>query len=835
MKLRLPELHYNLGHVLHQQGDLANAVLAYQQAIELDHSFAQAHHSLAVILDEQKQYQAAAHHYRQVLALQPNAVKAYNNLGCNLVQQEQVEQALQVYQQAIARQPNWAVLYNNFGRAIEVQDPTTAVAAFQRAIELDPDLRSAHYNLGQVWLQQRQYQAALECFQRLLLLEPAHAEAHTGCGIAWQALGDLERALPHFYQALSSQRAPLEAFCQWAGQLQATDELALARKACSQLLQRLLQVGAGSAPSLDAAQQQSISRSPAAPESQPPWHSLLPDLAQTYLHLGNLLMRYGGATQYRQAEYYYQQALQCQPQDLTLFLKLGECLGKQQRWNAALMTYHWALTIHPQTAALHQGLGWVLEQQQRWQEAISHYQKALELSKTAAYPDAEPPFQPDSQQGLSRVNSSVTSAIQSVWKTTSSWCRQNQHARYLALEPDQNHLLQPQAVTESASEAFSSMSADAALSSSSQPSCAGLNCRSCLKRIVNQFAPVHQGKGVHRCQANAALIEPMPYFVTAIPQGQAWMSPYETDWMVANSVAILTAEGDLLADLSREYPGQLPGCKNHASFHRLAQPQQTELEQIPGQVAVLSGLSGHNYFHWMVDVLPRLELLQRSGMRLADIDWFWVNQPQAAFQQETLRLLGIPAQKVLAGDSHPRIQAEQLIVPSFAGHLGWLEPWALAFLRRQFLPLAAAATNQPERIYISRSRANHRRVLNEAAILEHLQGLGFVAVELELLSLAEQISLFAQAKAIVAPHGGGLTNLIFCNPGTTVIECFAPSYIRHYYWVISQQLGLNHFFLEGEKFICQPIHQLMYPSPLMEDIWVDPAALNLALAQSGLQ
>jgi capsular polysaccharide biosynthesis protein len=237
----------------------------------------------------------------------------------------------------------------------------------------------------------------------------------------------------------------------------------------------------------------------------------------------------------------------------------------------------------------------------------------------------------------------------------------------------------------------------------------------------------------------------------------------------------------------------------------------------------------------MVDVLPRFELLRRGGIDLATIDWFWINDPQSSFQRETLRVLDIPAEKVLASDHHPHIQADQLIVPSFPGYLGWLEPWALAFLRQQFLPIVDPQVPRYERIYISRSKAHHRRLLNESAVLDCLKAHNFVCIELESLTLVEQVALFAHAKIIVAPHGGGLTNLLFCSPGTTVIEFFAPNYIRHYYWVISQQLGLHHYFVQGETLNCMPIQQLMYPSPLMEDIWIDLQTLNIVLSRLGLQ
>ncbi|OZH55086.1 hypothetical protein AFK68_06815 [Hydrocoleum sp. CS-953] len=94
------------------------------------------------------------------------------------------------------------------------------------------------------------------------------------------------------------------------------------------------------------------------------------------------------------------------------------------------------------------------------------------------------------------------------------------------------------------------------------------------------------------------------------------------------------------------------------------------------------------------------------------------------------------------------------------------------------------------------------------------------------MSLENQIATFAHAKIIVAPHGSGLTNIVFCNPGTKVIELFSPHYLRYYYWHISQLLGLEHYFLIGETFSCYPIRNIMYESSLVEDILVNLDSLN---------
>ena len=366
--------------------------------------------------------------------------------------------------------------------------------------------------------------------------------------------------------------------------------------------------------------------------------------------------------------------------------------------------------------------------------------------------------------------------------------------------------------------------------------CQGLDCQRCLRRIFRQFEPVHLGDGVYSCDRQGKTgVESPETFVTSLPNGRAWIVPQKNSWMICNAIAIIDSGDRLLPELSREYPGELPGCENqHSTQHRFLNLKPEELpplEKIDGTVAVLAGLSGNVYFHWMVDILPRIEILHRWGINLEEIDWFLVNSCQQPFQRETLKALGIPEYKIIESDRHPYIQAKQLIVPSFSGYLGWLSPQGLEFLRRVFLietshkvPKILASDRKkyyPERIYISRSQCSYRRIINEEQVINFLSGFGFVPVLLESMNFQEQINLFAHAKVIIAPHGSGLTNIIFCPPGTKVIELTSPNYIRHYYWAIGQQLNLEHYYLTGENFECHPIRQLMYQNPLTEDILVN--------------
>ena len=781
MSLNLHELHYNLGHVLHQQGDLAGAAHCYQQVLAIAPHYVNAHHSLGVVLDEQGQQIAAIHHYRQAIALNPSYIKAYNNLGCSLAKLDRLDEAIVIYRQAIALQPNWAILHNNLGQVLFEQNPAAAVTAYRRAIALQPDLMLAHCNLGRALQAQEQHEEAIASFQHAIELSDERGDApdlHTATiwsdgSLSWMALNQWNQGLEWLRRAIAPDAALVQAYCDWAIQSRESDELSQAQSNCAYFLQALLQAEA------DLRDNFSIQAS----------------LAKTYLHLGNTLTAYGGTAQYQQAEAFYQQALRLQPIPSELHrelcLKLAECLIKQERFNAALMVYQLVLSLNP--------------------------------------------HQPNDNYGPSPyVQLYSSDRPTGIVFTAQDWFSSSSRLgdRYIYISSPSPHL---------SSSPFSHLSPPPS-------SCAGLNCSPCLKRIFDRFNLTHLGNGIHTYNASAnasanvlanasaaSVSEAMPLFTTVIADGKAWAMPQQNSWKICNAIAILTPDYKLLADLSQDYPGKLPGCQNFdPASHRIFSAELAPLEKVSGKVAALAGLSGHNYFHWMVDILPRLDLIRQSGIEWEAIDKFWINNTIQPFQKQTLEALGIPLKKILVSDRHSFIQADSLIVPSFAGHLGWIEPWALEFLRREFLPIAASKSALPKRIYISRNPANHRRVLNETVVMQKLSPLGFVSVALEKLSFAEQVALFAQAEVIVAPHGGGLTNMLFCSPGTTIVELVSPSYIRHYYWVISDRLKLHHYLLAAPGVTCYPIRQLMYPSPLTEDIWVDLEALKMLLRRLDL-
>ena len=75
---------------------------------------------------------------------------------------------------------------------------------------------------------------------------------------------------------------------------------------------------------------------------------------------------------------------------------------------------------------------------------------------------------------------------------------------------------------------------------------------------------------------------------------------------------------------------------------------------------------------------------------------------------------------------------------------------------------------------------------------------GFTPIWLEEHDFATQVALFSSAEFIVAPHGAGLTNLIWCNSSAKVLEIFSPNYVNVCFWAIANQIEMEYFYLIGD-------------------------------------
>jgi capsular polysaccharide biosynthesis protein len=239
----------------------------------------------------------------------------------------------------------------------------------------------------------------------------------------------------------------------------------------------------------------------------------------------------------------------------------------------------------------------------------------------------------------------------------------------------------------------------------------------------------------------------------------------------------------------------LPSLQEHPTYKKRIGFKR---HRIRGDVYSLLAMWSTSYYHWFHDVLPRLEA---AFPHLPRGTRFLINQNPAHWQLDTLAAYGIQGEDLEIQPSDARTKIERLWFSTPAGQTGFGSQGLLkkvsSRLRSHF-----GTTTEERRcgLYVSRSKSRYRRVVNEGELLANLPADHFKRVHCEDFTIQEQVALFWNASWVLAPHGAGLTNIMFCRSGTGVGEVhYAETVYNDHYWMLAQQLGLRHSHLGAKK------------------------------------
>jgi capsular polysaccharide biosynthesis protein len=282
---------------------------------------------------------------------------------------------------------------------------------------------------------------------------------------------------------------------------------------------------------------------------------------------------------------------------------------------------------------------------------------------------------------------------------------------------------------------------------------------------------------------------------------------------------VIGPDDTLLADVSIEL-GRAPA--DHSIFWA---PTMRACRRVSGSVAVIAAVGCDSYYHWLFDVLPRLDLLSRAGVQA---DYYYVPD-HLPFQSEALDSLGIPKDRRVRPTARTHIRGDTLLVPSLPSWSSHVSPWSVDYLRERLG--VGSERGARRRLYVTRERARARHVVNEGEVQQVLLKHGFEIVRSETLSLRRQVELFGEAEAVVGPHGAGLSNLVFCPPGVKVVEFFAPTYVNLCYWVLCNHLEARYFYVLASG----PVPPVgCYPHRGTDDLTIPIDQLGAVLRQAGI-
>jgi capsular polysaccharide biosynthesis protein len=200
---------------------------------------------------------------------------------------------------------------------------------------------------------------------------------------------------------------------------------------------------------------------------------------------------------------------------------------------------------------------------------------------------------------------------------------------------------------------------------------------------------------------------------------------------------------------------------------------QRPIRRIEGRAAFVLG-PGHSIFgHWLVDFLPKLQVLTESGYDISRLSYL-VPKSTPSWGMELFGLVGIRQDQLIIFDHDSEVvEMEELLLPTFLHNGVRFAPIfreSVASLKRSILTGSESMSSiAKSKIYISRAKASQTRPFQNGSSAEAIaEDYGFAICHPEKLDIRDQIVLFASAACIIGEYGSAHHLSIFAPPGAVV-------------------------------------------------------------------
>ena len=235
---------------LYDKKDYGQAILYFEDAIELNPKEASAYFGYAQANDKMGCYKVALENYRKAVSLSPanleyntalsmfmtnhkmqeakdaaeNGIKeeiasnvnadkieltstemtlTYENLvkdGDEAYKKQQYNEALDYYTKAVIYAPQDKITMLKIANIYKLTgNNTKALSFYDKLIAIDKDNPDAYFNKGLVLANQKNYDDAIKCFERVIQISPDYPYAYYSLGMSYEQKGDTGKALEYYY------------------------------------------------------------------------------------------------------------------------------------------------------------------------------------------------------------------------------------------------------------------------------------------------------------------------------------------------------------------------------------------------------------------------------------------------------------------------------------------------------------------------------------------------------------------------------------------------------------------------------------------------------------
>jgi superkiller protein 3 len=191
------ELLNSLGFALFQQGESREALAALEKALKVDPKHWKAHNNLALAAIDLGELEVAEAHYRESLAIAPQPA-IYNDLGFVLERQGLVDEAVALYRKALELDPESASAHYNLAASLARSGELSEAERHFRAALAHKRSAQTHTALALVLRQRGRVDEAIASLNEAIEADPEYPAAYDQLGTILAEQGKLEEAAHHF-------------------------------------------------------------------------------------------------------------------------------------------------------------------------------------------------------------------------------------------------------------------------------------------------------------------------------------------------------------------------------------------------------------------------------------------------------------------------------------------------------------------------------------------------------------------------------------------------------------------------------------------------------------
>jgi len=172
---------YSLGLVHQALGNRWKAAAQFRASTQLDPTYPEPFKALGDLFMSapRRLYDQAVEAYQKALELRPFYAEAYVGLGDARAAKGEVDGAVAAYQRALLYNPANPKVHLSLGKIYYAEKGLyyEAVAAYKKAVELDPQFLDARMGLGEVYEDKGLYQDAIAEYRKVVEVDPKHTGA----------------------------------------------------------------------------------------------------------------------------------------------------------------------------------------------------------------------------------------------------------------------------------------------------------------------------------------------------------------------------------------------------------------------------------------------------------------------------------------------------------------------------------------------------------------------------------------------------------------------------------------------------------------------------------